>query len=301
MEHGVTLAAEKIGQIGGLPITNSILTTWLVTFILITFAFIATRRVALVPNKIQNFAEFAIETLKNMVESVAGEKTKVFFPIIASFFFFIIVGNYLGLLPGVGTIGFWETHYEEAKIETHEAPASTSITPPQSTDEHANTIVDEHQQITTSPPNEESSTNKQPAASNQKQVFIPLFRSINSDLNTTLALALVSVITTHYLAIKYLGFGAYLKKWFPLNPIMLFVGIIELAGEFTKVISLSFRLFGNIYAGETVLTTASTKLFAFIVPIPFLALEVIVGFVQALVFAMLTLVFMVILTSKHEH
>ncbi len=81
---------------------------------------------------------------------------------------------------------------------------------------------------------------------------------------------------------------------------MLFVGIIELAGEFTKVISLSFRLFGNIYAGETVLNTASHKLFAFIVPIPFLSLELIVGFVQALVFAMLTLVFMVILTEKHD-
>lgn len=246
MTEGVTLAAEKIGQIGSFPITNSLLTTWLVTFILIAFASIATRKVSLVPTPIQNFAEFTIESLRNMVEGVAGEKTKVFFPIIASFFFFIIVGNYLGLLPGFGTIGFNQIH-------------------------------------------------------NGRHVFVPLLRSINSDLNTTLALALVSVITTHFFAIKYLGLGEYLKKWFPLNPIMLFVGLIEIAGEFTKVISLSFRLFGNIYAGETVLTTASSKLFAFIIPIPFLALEVIVGFVQALVFAMLTLVFMVILTTKHEH
>jgi len=247
MTEGVTLAAEKIGSIGSFPITNSLLTTWLVTAILITFAFIATRRVALVPSSLQNFAEFAVESLQNLVASVAGERTKVFFPIIASFFFFIIVGNYLGLLPGVGTIGF----YEQSAI-------------------------------------------------NHEKVFIPLFRSINSDLNTTLALAIVSVITTHYFAIKYLGIKDYLKKWFPLSPIMLFVGLIELAGEFTKVISLSFRLFGNIYAGETVLYTASSKLFAFIVPIPFLSLELIVGFVQALVFAMLTLVFMVILTEKHD-
>lgn len=246
MERHVALAAEKLFTLGPFPITNSILTTWLVTFILIAFAFVATRKVSLVPAPIQNFAEFAIESLRDMVESVAGEKTKVFFPIIASFFFFIIVGNYLGLLPGFGTIGF-------------------------------NQIEDGH------------------------KVFVPLLRSINSDLNTTLALALVSVITTHFFAIKYLGLGEYLKKWFPLHPIMLFVGLIEIAGEFTKVISLSFRLFGNIYAGETVLTTASTKLFAFIVPVPFLALEVIVGFVQALVFAMLTLAFMVILTTKHEH
>lgn len=241
MSEGVALAAEKLGQIGPLPITNSLLTTWLVVAILVGFAFLATRKVAAVPTPLQNFAEFIVESLRNLVESMAQEKTKVFFPIIASFFFFIIVGNYLGLLPGVGTVGFWHD-----------------------------------------------------------KTFIPLFRSINSDLNTTLALALVSVITTHYLAIKYLGFGAYLKKWFPLNPIMLFVGLIELAGEFTKIISLSFRLFGNIYAGESVLDTASHKLFAFIVPVPFLSLEIIVGFVQALVFSMLTLAFMVILTEKHE-
>lgn len=248
MEEHVALAAEKLFSIGPLPITNTILTTWLVTFILIAFAFVATRKVALVPNGIQNFAEFAVESLRDLVQSVAGNKTGVFFPIIASFFFFILVGNYLGLLPGFGTIGF----YQQSAIDNHQS------------------------------------------------TFIPLFRSINSDLNTTLALALVSVAATHYLAIKYLGLGGYAKKWLALNPIFLFVGLIELAGEFTKVVSLSFRLFGNIFAGETALETVS-GLFAFIVPIPFMLLEIIVGFVQALVFAMLTLVFMVILTTKHEH
>ncbi|MEX2028452.1 MAG: F0F1 ATP synthase subunit A [Candidatus Curtissbacteria bacterium] len=241
MEHHVVLAAQKVFDLGPLPITNTILTTWLVTLILVGFAFAATRKVALVPTGIQNVAEFAVESLHDLVSSVAGNKTSVFFPIIASFFFFIIVGNYLGLLPGFGTIGFY-----------------------------------------------------------QGEEFVPLLRSMNSDLNTTLALALVSVITTHYLAIKYLGLGGYAKKWFALNPIFLFVGIIELAGEFTKIVSLSFRLFGNIFAGETALETVS-GLFAFFVPIPFMLLELIVGFVQALVFAMLTLVFMVILTAKHEH
>lgn len=241
MEGHVALAAEKLFSIGPLPITNSILTTWLVTVILIGFAAAATRKVALVPTGIQNIAEFAVESLHDLVQSVAGSKTNVFFPIIASFFFFIIVGNYLGLLPGFGTIGF-----------------------------------------------------------HQGEKFVPLLRTMNSDLNTTLALALVSVIATHYLALRYLGIGNYLKKWFSLNPLFLFVGLIEIAGEFTKVISLSFRLFGNIFAGETALVTTS-KLFAFFVPIPFYFLEIIVGFVQALVFAMLTLVFMIILTQKSEH
>src|SRR5258708_1400525 len=130
---------------------------------------------------------------------------------------------------------------------------------------------------------------------------VPLLRSINSDLNTTLALALISAVTTHIFAIKYVGLKNYLKRWVSLNPIFLFVGLLEIVGEFTKIISLSFRLFGNIFAGEVVLSTIS-QIFAFIVPLPFYFLEIIVGFVQAAVFMMLTLVFMVLLTEKHgEH
>lgn len=244
----VALAAEKLFSIGPIPITNTILTTWIVTAILIAFAFFSTRKITPIPQGLQNFAEVAIDSLQELVSSVAAEKTKVFLPIIASFFFFILLGNYLGLLPGFGTIGFFR-------------------------------IVD------------------------GKQVFVPLFRSINSDLNTTAALALVSVVTTHYLAVKYLGLKNYLGKFFSLHPIFLFVGLLELVGEATKVLSLSFRLFGNIFAGEVLLSTASAKIFAFIVPIPFYFLELLVGFVQALIFAMLTLVFMVILTEKHaaEH
>lgn len=129
----------------------------------------------------------------------------------------------------------------------------------------------------------------------------PLLRSINSDLNMTLSLALISVIITHFYAIKFLGFKAYLKKWFSLEMfgVFLFVGLLELVGEFTKIVSLSFRLFGNIFAGEVVLGTVSS-IFAFFVPLPFYFLELIVAFVQAAVFMMLTLVFMVLLSEKHE-
>lgn len=225
-----------------MPVTNSMVTTWLVTIVLLIFAYLATKKLSPVPHKIQNLAEAIVEPLFDLGESLAHQKAKVFMPIVATFFFFILFGNYFGLLPGIGSIGF--THNEH---------------------------------------------------------FVPYLRAINSDLNTTLALALVSVIATHFLAIKYLGAGAYLGKFFSLNPIFLFVGLIELVGEFTKIASLSFRLFGNILAGETVLHTATTKLFAYIVPIPFYFLEIIVGFVQALIFAILTLTFMVILTSKQEH
>jgi len=241
-EAYVALAAEKLFSIGPIPVTNSLLTTWIVTAILIAFAYLATKNARLVPHRLQNIAESMVETLQDFVTTIAPDRAKVFLPIVASFFFFILFGNYLGLLPGIGTIGFWEDH-----------------------------------------------------------TFVPLFRSINSDLNTTAALAIVSLIATHYLAIKYLGLWHYIQKFISLNPIFLFIGLLELIGEATKILSLSFRLFGNIFAGEVLLTTASTKLFAFIIPIPFYFLEILVGFVQALIFAMLTLVFMTILTQKTQH
>ena len=255
----ITLAAEKIFSFGPIPITNSFISTWIVTLALISFALVSTHKVALIPQGIQNFAEFVVETFQNFVTPIAQKKSKIFFPIVASFFFFILVGNYFGLLPGVGSVGFF-------------LPADAS-----------------HQAMQAG------------EIENGQKVFIPLLRSINSDLNTTVALALVSAVATHYFAIKYLGLGGYLGKFFSLNPIFLFVGLLEIVSEITKVFSLSFRLFGNVFAGEVLLQTASTKLFAFIIPIPFYFLEILVGFVQALIFAVLTLGFMVILTQKESH
>lgn len=131
-----------------------------------------------------------------------------------------------------------------------------------------------------------------------RREFVPLLRAATSDFNATLALATVSLFATHILAIRATGIKDYLKRFFSFNPILLFVGILELISEFTKLFSLSFRLFGNIFAGEVVMSTISS-LFAFIAPLPFLFLEIIVAFVQALVFSMLTMVFMSILATKH--
>lgn len=132
-----------------------------------------------------------------------------------------------------------------------------------------------------------------------EKVFVPLLRATTSDFNTTFALAIISLAATHVLSIKHNGIIEYLKKFFSLNPIYLFVGILELVSEITKLISLSFRLYGNIYAGEVVIHTISS-LFAFVAPIPFLLLESIVALVQALVFSMLTMVFMTILITPHK-
>jgi F-type H+-transporting ATPase subunit a len=130
--------------------------------------------------------------------------------------------------------------------------------------------------------------------------LVPILRAATSDLNTTLALAIVSVFATHILAIRTTGIADYLKRFFALNPIFLFVGLLEIVQELTKFISFSFRLFGNISGGEIVLSTVAS-MFAFILPIPFLALEVLVGVVQAAVFALLTMAFMAILTESSHH
>lgn len=243
----IELAAETIGHIGFFPITNTLLVSWIAMILLISTSFFATRKIQIVPAGLQNFYELIIEVGFGIVDDLAPLKAKIFFPMVMTFFLFIVTGNWLGLFPGFGTIGFTE-------------------------------II------------------------NGKEIFVPYLRSINADLNTTLALALISAITTHYFAVKYLGVKDYLGHWFTLNPIYLFVGMMELVGEFTKIISLSFRLFGNIFAGEVVLSTIG-NIFAFVLPLPFYFLEIIVGFVQGAVFMMLTLVFMVLLSQKHaeEH
>lgn len=241
----ITLFAEKIFELGPLPITNTLLTTLITTFLLAAFAITVSKKISLVPtSKIQLATEITVETIFSTIEDLGDTKrAQRFFPIIATFFFFILVANYLGLMPGFNTIGFNEIHHG-------------------------------------------------------KEVFVPLFRSVNSDLNVTLALALVSVGVTHYYSISSLGIVDYLKRYFSINPVNLFVGLLEIIAEITKILSLSFRLFGNIFAGEALLMTISS-LFAFVLPLPFIFLEIIVGFVQAAIFMMLTLVFMVILTEKH--
>lgn len=236
MEHEIVLKPEVLSYLGILPITNTLLVSWLVIIFLTIISYLSTRNVNIIPSGLQNFMELIIEFGYNTVEDLAHSKAKAIFPIVMTFFLFIIVSNWVGLLPGFATITY---------------------------------------------------------------KGLPLLRSINSDLNMTLSLALVSAVITHFFAIKYLGLKDYLKKWFSLNPIFLFVGILELVSEVTKVVSLSFRLFGNIFAGEVVLSTVS-NIFAFFVPLPFFGLELIVGFVQAAVFMMLSLVFMVLLTEKHE-
>ncbi len=255
----VPIAAETVFHIGSFPVTNAQVNATVALGILVIIGLIVRFSVKMKPGRIQNFVEATIEWVLGYFDQVTRdrEKSKKFLPLVGTLFFFILLSNWLGLFPGTGSIGVWE--------EIHGA-----------------------------------------------MELVPLFRPATSDLNLTLAMALVSVVTAHMVGAFSLGGWIHLNKFFQikkifsaftkLNPIgwlvaliEFVVGLIELVGELAKVLSLSLRLFGNVFAGE-VLMTVMASLLAFFLPLPFIALELIVGIVQATVFSLLTLVYMTVLT-----
>ncbi len=265
--HEPTLYAEPLAHWGGLTLTNSLLTSWVAVVIIVAVALVTRLRLATVPRgALQNVLETVIEQALSLIDTITGDRPKTlkFFPIAFALFLFILINNWLGLLPGIGSIGFLE----------HEAG---------------------------------------------REVFIPLLRGGTADLNTTIALALIAVVGSHFAGIWLTGFWHHFNKFINVkafieipgkirrdpaivlvNPIKAFVGVIEIIGEAAKVASLSFRLFGNIFAGE-VLLASMAALAAFFLPIPFMFLEIIVGLIQALIFSVLTVVYLTIATSRVEH
>lgn len=239
MEH-ISITSQIVFHLFGWPITNSILATWAAMAVLIIIALIIRLTLKFKSTGFQNFIEWIIESLLNLVDSVTAdrEKSKKIFPWVATFFLIIFLSNWMELIPGFGTIGLKEHGH-----------------------------------------------------------FVPFLRSANTDLNTTLAYAIISVITTQILGIAAIGFFRYAGKFLNFkNVIGFFVGILETISEVAKIISFSFRLFGNIFAGEVLLVVVAF-LIPYIAPLPFYGLELFVGFIQALVFAMLTLVFMSLATT----
>jgi len=243
----ISLAAEPIFELGGVAITNSMFTSFLLYTSLISFAFyFSTKKIDFVPKgkSLQNLLEVITEGLLGLFRSAAGDKARHFFPLAASFFVVILLGSWTGLLPGFGTIGIKEELHGTVEL-------------------------------------------------------IPIFRGATADINTTLALALISVGAIQYYGIKSMG-ANYLQKFFTLkNPIHTFVGLLEFISEFAKIISFAFRLFGNIFAGEVLLTVIGTMI-PFLASLPFIGLEIFVGFIQSLVFVMLTLVFLKLAVEAHH-
>ncbi len=242
-EIHVAIAPEKIFELPYFLITNSILTTFIVSSLLVLVALLVNKNLKKIPNRSQSVVEMLIEIMYKMVESVAPHNAKEFFPYIMTIFIFVLFSNLFGLLPGVGTFGISE-------------------------------------------------------ASEGAHKLIPLIRPPTSDLNTTLALALMSVVMTQYFGLKHLGYKIYLKKYFNFNSVIDgFVGFLELIAELAKILSFTFRLFGNVFAGE-VLLSVMLALVPILIPLPFFGLELFAGFIQAVVFAILTLVFWSLAVEK---
>ncbi len=265
----ISLAAEEVARVGPLKITNTMVASWVTTIVLVVVAFLGTRKMELVPRGLQNVLEYVIETLYNLVQGTVGAHAAMVFPTIATLFLFIIVSNWLGLLPGYLIIVV-----EKAAEHGHEVER------------------------------------------------IGLLRSANTDLNTTLALAISSVVMSQVYGVMAAGFPGYFLRFFNIRRyiaffkglagrgprqgvgsllfgiIDLFIGILELFDEFTKVMSFGFRLFGNIFAGE-VLLGVMVFLLPFVASLPFLGLELFVGFIQAFVFAVLSTAFIAQATAHH--
>ncbi|MEO0122390.1 MAG: F0F1 ATP synthase subunit A [candidate division WOR-3 bacterium] len=266
----ISIAAEELFRIGPLPVTNSLLVTYLTILLFIIIIALIRAKKNIIPVGIQNVVEYIMEYFYNLVCEVFGseEKGRKFFPLVMTIFLFVLIINWFGLLPGVGSIGIYRERPAHAEQVEHKD----------------NTVEESHA----------------PEIKEHKE-FVPLFRGASADLNTTLALALISVIFTQIYSIQILGFKGFLKRFIKLkNPIMFFVGILELIAEIAKIISFSFRLFGNIFAGE-VLLTVMLFLLPLAIPVPFLALEIFVGIIQAIIFSFLTLFFIKIATTEEEH
>lgn len=264
--HETSLAPEPVFYIGKFEITNSLVNAWISVALLVVFAVIIGRKVKQVPRGLQNFFEFILEGALGVMDGVTHSRAKSmkFLPLVFSLFIFILVNNWLGLIPGVGTIGYTVMH-------------------------------------------------------SGHQVFVPYLRGSTADLNTTLALALIAVFAANIIGAVVVGVWTYTNKFIRINdlleipkkirkqptiaiinPIQFFVGLIEIISEIAKIFSLSFRLFGNVFAGEVLLASIAA-LIAFVVPVPFYFLEILVGVIQALIFSMLTLVYLTVATMEDAH
>ena len=280
----VSVKAEALACVGGyiddaghcsketvLPITNSLITTLIVDVLLVLMVVFGVKNL-MVPRGFQNFIELVVGSLHDFAVGVDKKNVAKFFPFVATAFLLILLSNFIGLFPGAGSIGLCQKVTDPVRIEAMEKKVIKPTrfdTLPIQCDHH------EHEEL------------------------VPFLRAPTADLNMTLALALISVILIEYFGLKALGLE-YLTRFFNFRegPMFTVIGFIELLSEFIRIISFAFRLFGNIFAGEVVLIVMG-YLFPYMLPLPFYAFEVFVSLMQAVIFSVLTLVFMAMATQAH--
>jgi F-type H+-transporting ATPase subunit a len=299
----ISIAAETVVSLFGYPITNTLLATWLTMIILIVGSWLITRKMRMVPGRWQSGLEMFVEGFYNLVEGAAERKwARRFFPIVMTIFVFLLVSNWLGLTPLYG--GWGVLHHSTTGEPVEWINSSHTVG------------------LLTTPSTEETETGTGEGQQGEGELYTlaPMLRSAATDMNTTFALAIISVVLTQIFGAWALGPG-YFGKFLNIGGIVealtkpgigcggrvggllmgaidLFVGMIETISEVGKVISFSFRLFGNIFAGEVLLGVIGF-LIPYLISLPFYGLELFVGFVQALVFMMLTVAFFVTAMSAH--
>lgn len=258
-EHNaVSQGAYTLTHIGSFPITNAMLTGWIISFLLIGLVRWALGgRPQLVPSRGQLVLESAVEGLQNLLKPIVGPSILPHaFPVLIGFFVFILMHNWSGLLPGVGTFGFWD----------------------------------------------------------ESGHLLYFFRPANSDLNTTLGLSILAMLAWAYIVLRYEGFKSFVAHLFGnkadrkevpfliysfLFFVFLMVGFIECVSIVFRLVSLSFRLYGNVFGGESLLATIH-GIYRFILPVPFYFLEVLIGAIQALVFTLLLAVYIGLVCNHEE-
>ena len=302
----ISIPAEHVFDLFGFPITNTLLASWLTMLVLTVGLWAVTRKLEEIPGRWQSLVEMIMEGFYNLVKDTAGQKwARVFFPVVMTIFLFVMTSNWLGLTPLFGAWG--PLHHSE----------------------HGNPVVwvneSESVGLWVKGEDQGGAAEDGEAAHGSHEgeelyALAPMFRAATTDLNVTLALAVVSVFMTQYFGVKALGVG-YFSKFFAFGGVIgaftkaglgcggriaaffmgiidIFIGLVELISEIGKIVSFSFRLFGNIFAGE-VLLGVMAFLIPYLVSLPFYGLELFVGVVQALVFMMLSVAFFVVATSGH--
>ena len=290
----IIVAPEHVFDIGPLAVTNTMFTSWVVVILMIGAAVLASRSMSLVPGGLSGAVEAFIGGFYSMTEGIVGEaNARRFFPVVATIFLYVLVSNYVGLMPVNFAFGVPEPGHGDVQAvfeQTAIAGIDVAYIPLQAeTVEYDEAMVAEA------------------AGDSFSGLLAPLFRSVMTDVNAPLALAIMSFIFVEYWGLSTLGPG-YLKKFFafgnlarlrPMGLIDVFVGLLELISELSRMVSFTFRLFGNVFAGEVLLLMMS-----FLVPLVlinvFYGLELFVGLIQAFVFAMLTLVFAQSAVTAHH-
>jgi F-type H+-transporting ATPase subunit a len=319
----IIVAPEHIFDLGPIEITNTMFTSWWVVGILCLVAVLAGPRMSVVPSGFSGVVEAVVSAFYGIVVQVAGEENgRRFFWVVGTIFFYVLMSNYFGLLPMNNVIGKPEPGHGDEQVIFNTTSiagfdlAYIKIDPESCTVEDHDCPTEAHGEGHGAVPNTQlagsvsavpaggavaASQAAEEAAAEEGQfsgLLSPWFRSVNTDVNAPLAVAIFSFIFVEFWGLSALGVG-YLGKFFnfgrllrgnPMGIIDVFVGILELVSELSRMVSFTFRLFGNVFAGE-VLLLMMTFLVPFVLVNVFYGLELFVGLIQAFVFAMLTLVF----------